>query len=193
MNRFQPLIFGAALACMVAGTATAFAADYRVVRGAGASEDTAHEALAALTDGARLDISGTECLDWAPAEGQPLTEFATEHATGDYTLVLLDLPGVPEVGAIDPAGRIAVVNRAALAAGEADEAAVAARFQREILRAHAWLLGIRPCPFPLCVLLPCPSAEDLDGMSRSYCPPCWERVRDRALEEGLPVLPLQNP
>lgn len=193
MNQFRQLFFAAALACGVSMGAAASAAAFRVLAAPGVPGEAAESVCAALEEGARLEKSAPGSIAESLPEGTALSGYVEPAAGADPVFVLVNDASCTDVGHLDPAARVAVVNLAALVADAPSPEAADWRLRREALRAYAWLLGVPPCPFPLCVLLPCGAASDLDGMSRSYCPPCWERVRDRALEAGLPVLPLQTP
>ena len=104
---------------------------------------------------------------------------------GDPGIIVLARPtDVQPQGVCLPWERFAVLNLAKLEAG-ADETKLERRAEQEGLRVMAMLLGMSQCPFPLCVLVGYEKLEDLDGMSRSYCPPCQDRFNRLAREAGI--------
>ena len=66
------------------------------------------------------------------------------------------------------------------------------RAGQEVLRELAILLGVEPCPFPLCVLTGYSDPAELDEMSDNYCPPCFERIRHAMLERGGHILAIPD-
>ena len=86
-----------------------------------------------------------------------------------------------------PDERFAVLNLDRLEAGAAADKRDR-RAGQESLRAMSMLLGLSPCPFPLCVLVGYEKTEDLDHMSGNFCPPCQGRFSRMAREAGLHLL-----
>lgn len=178
--------FAAAWGC---GT-DAFGAGVRVVRGEGVAESLAEAVAQTLAENASV---GASVVPGAPrGDGEDAAAHALRSGGGGegLALVLVDWPGEEIGGKAWVEDGVALLNVARLGDGETPAQTLAARAGRETLRAYAHLMGVPPCPFPLCVLAPCGSVEALDGMSRSYCPPCWERVRLAAAERGFDVLPV---
>lgn len=93
-------------------------------------------------------------------------------------------------GCFLPDDRLALINLSRLADDDPD-GKLLRRAGQEALRIAAMALDIPACPFHLCVLYPCPSAERLDSMSGNYCPPCYVRIHDLAATRNL-ALP-ENP
>jgi hypothetical protein len=87
-----------------------------------------------------------------------------------------------------PEFHFAALNVARLEVG-ADEAMLVRRAGQEGLRVMSMLLGMAPCPFPLCVLVGYEKLEDLDHMSGNFCPPCQERFSRLAGEAGIRLIP----
>ena len=83
--------------------------------------------------------------------------------------------------------RFGVLNLARLEVG-ADAVGFERRAGQEGLRVMSMLLGMAPCPFPLCVLVGYDKVEDLDRMSGNFCPPCLERFVRVAREAGLRLI-----
>lgn len=123
------------------------------------------------------------------AEG-PLDRIARAAATNmlprDVFMIVLANPSSPDMphGVMVPEARTCVLNAAKLEAGGAADR-VERRIGQETLRAAAYLIGMPPCPFPLCVLTPYEKAEDLDLMSGNFCPPCQDKFTAHATEQGL--------
>ena len=86
-----------------------------------------------------------------------------------------------------PDERFAVLNLDRLEAG-ADDAHRDRRTGQEAVRAMSMLLGMSPCPFPLCLLVGYEKTEDLDHMSGNFCPPCQGRFSRMAREAGIHLL-----
>lgn len=86
-----------------------------------------------------------------------------------------------------PAERVALVNARALLAGAADDEAGARRLEKEAMRSVGALLGAAECPNQQCALWNHGTAEELDLKSRSFCPPCLQKVQDLGKGRGLPV------
>lgn len=106
-------------------------------------------------------------------------------AEGDPGIIVLARPeGVQPQGVCLPWEHFAVLNVAKLEAG-ADADRLERRATQESLRVMATLLGMSPCPFPLCVLVGYEKLEDLDLMSGSFCPPCQDRFSRLAREAGI--------
>lgn len=124
---------------------------------------------------------------------QSLEEMGRQAAAtlgaGDHSIVVLARPGSEQPqGVCLPDQRFAVLNLARLEAG-ADAAQLARRTGQEGLRVLTMLLGLAPCPFPLCVLVGYEKTEDLDRMSSNFCPPCRERFLREAGAAGLRLIP----
>jgi hypothetical protein len=111
----------------------------------------------------------------------------------DHSVIVLarSTPGQPQ-GVCLPEDRFAVLNLARLEAGT-DAAHLERRTGQEGLRVMSMLLGMAPCPFPLCVLVGYEKTEDLDRMSGNFCPPCRERFIRVAREAGLRLVDPPNP
>lgn len=88
-----------------------------------------------------------------------------------------------------PPERFGILNLSRHAAGEVEMDRLARRAGQDSLRVMALLVGMSPCPFPLCVLAGFEKTEDLDRMSGNYCPPCQDRFARLAREAGLELTP----
>ncbi len=103
----------------------------------------------------------------------------------DHSIIVLARPTDEQPqGVCLPHVRFAVLNLARLEAG-VDAAQLERRAGQESLRVMSMLLGMSPCPFPLCVLVGYEKTEDLDRMSSNFCPPCQNRFVRMAREAGL--------
>ena len=114
---------------------------------------------------------------WKP--GQSLEAIGrTAAATlgeSDHSIIVLVRPTDEQPqGVCLPDVRFGALNLARLEAG-VDAAQLERRIKQEGLRVMAMLLGMAPCPFPLCVLVGYEKTEDLERLSGSYCPPCQAR------------------
>ena len=159
---------------------------------------TAGEVDAALAERVRASVeeaSGAAVRFAAPIPleaGQAMDDIgraAVRTLTdGDFAVIVLARPldDRPQ-GVCLPKERFAVLNVAKLEVG-ADAAKLERRATQEGLRVMAMLLYMAPCPFPLCVLVGYEKLEDLDGMSRSYCPPCQDRFNRLAREAGIRLI-----
>jgi hypothetical protein len=85
-----------------------------------------------------------------------------------------------------PHEHFGVLNMARLGE-DVNEDQLVRRAGQDGLRVMSMLLGMSPCPFPLCVLTGFEKTEDLDRMSGNYCPPCQDRftrlARDAKIQE----------
>jgi len=180
-------ILAALAAAWAAGGASG--ANVRIVRAEGVPEGMAASVASAIEHGANVPAEivrgGTR------AEGESAEDFARREGAREdgVSLVLVDWDDEPTGGLARPEEGFAFLNLARLADGPVPGDVLAGRADREALRAHAHLMGIPPCPFPLCVLTQCGSVEALDSMSGSYCPPCWETIRKVEAEKGFELLP----
>lgn len=178
-----------AAGALVAGGAAG--ADVRVVRAEGVAEGVAASVAASLAGNANVETRVVQ--GGARAEGESAEDFARREGArkdGGVSLVLVDWEDEETGGLARPEEGFALLNVARLA-GETPVPGdvLARRADREALRAHAHLMGVPPCPFPLCVLTRCGSVEALDSMSMNYCPPCWEKMREVQKKKGLDVKP----
>lgn len=179
-----------AMGAFVAGGAAG--ADVRVVRAEGVAEGVAASVEASIDKNASV---GTEVVQGgARVEGESAEDFARREGArtdGGVSLVLVDWEDEEIGGLSRPEEGFALLNVARLAGEEPVPGDVLARrADREALRAHAHLMGVPPCPFPLCVLTRCGSVEALDSMSMNYCPPCWEKMREVQAAKGFDVRPV---
>ena len=142
---------------------------------------------------ARLEEGSGAAVRLAPAiplePGQSLDAIGRAAAKtlgeGDPGIIVLARPtDAQPQGVCLPGEHFAVLNLAKLEVG-ADASKVERRAGQEGLRVMATLLGMSPCPFPLCVLVGYDKLEDLDIMSGSFCPPCQDRFTRLAREAGI--------
>lgn len=139
------------------------------------------------TSGAAVRLAAPVALE----EGQTLEAIGRAAAAalepGDHSVIVLARAGTGQPqGVCLPHVRFAALNLSRLEAG-ADAAQLERRATQEGLRVMAMLLGMSPCPFPLCLLVGYDQLEDLDRMSGNYCPPCQDRFERIAREAGLRV------
>ena len=107
---------------------------------------------------------------------------------GDYGIIVLARPleDQPQ-GVCLPEEHFGVLNVAKLEV-DADTDHVERRLTQNGLRVESMLVGMSPCPFPLCVLTGYDKAEDLDHMSGNFCPPCQDRFERLARKAGLRMI-----
>ncbi len=107
-------------------------------------------------------------------------------------VVVLDYPSEKSSGhgAVYPERSVAVVNVRALmntAGLETKDSGevIRRRVERGVMRGIGFCLGLKPCPYPYCVLTDYETLEELDQMSRDFCPPCLERLHKKARRLGV--------
>jgi len=61
---------------------------------------------------------------------------------------------------------------------QADQEIADRRVEKESMNIIGTLIGLPPCPFPLCVMHSSQSLEDLDSKGRNFCPPCHSKSQD---------------
>jgi hypothetical protein len=159
---------------------------------------TAGDVDSALVEGMRAHMeenSGAAVRLASPIPMEPGQSLeAIGHAAAktlgenDHSIIVLARPTDDQPqGICLPQFHFAVLNVAKLEVG-ADTAHLARRAGQEGLHAMAFLLGMTPCPFPLCVLVGYEKTSDLDEMSGNYCPPCLDRFTRLAREAGIQLI-----
>ena len=124
------------------------------------------------------------------ASGQSLEGIGRSAAKtlgpADFAVVVLARASADQPqGVCLPDDHFGILNLTRLEAGVADAAQLERRAGQEGLRVMSMLLGMAPCPFPLCVLVGYEKVEDLDQLSGNFCPPCLDRFQRMAREAGL--------
>lgn len=113
---------------------------------------------------------------------------ARTRKAGELGIVVLANPDSEQPqGVCLPHEHFGVLNLARLGEGVGDDQLVR-RAGQDGLRVMSMLLGMSPCPFPLCVLTGFEKTEDLDRMSGNYCPPCLDRFTRLAREAKLQLI-----
>ena len=190
----KQLLFGLTLAAI---TASAAAQD-RVFALVPAGE--VDSALLARVQ-AYLEENSTVAVRLAPAvpsePGQNLEQIgriaAMSMESNDHGIIVLARSTLDQPqGVCLPDDRFGVLNLARLEVG-ADAARIERRAGQEGLRVMSMLLGMAPCPFPLCVLVGYDQLEDLDEMSGNFCPPCLDRFTRVARDAGLKLIEKSEP
>lgn len=164
---------------------------------------TAGEVDAALADRVRSkleELSGVVVrlappLALPPGQSLEAIGRAAARTLGeqDQGIIVLAWPDSAQPqGVCLPDVRFGALNVARLSAG-ADAAQLERRASQEGLRVMSMLLGMAPCPFPLCVLTGFEKTEDLDHMSGNFCPPCLDRFTRLAVAAGLRLVPPPAP
>ncbi len=90
---------------------------------------------------------------------------------------------------------LACLNTASLRSGsptDRPEDPFARRVEKETIRLVATLLGMPPCPMPLCALCTAEDEEHLDAKGRTPCPPCLGKLEDILRARGI-KLTVDNP
>lgn len=164
---------------------------------------TAGEVDAALADRVRAkieELSGAVVRLAPPMAllpGQSLEAIGRAAAqtlgAEDQGIIVLAWPDSEQPqGVCLPDVRFGALNMARLAAG-VDPVRLERRASQEGLRVMSMLLGMSPCPFPLCVLTGFEKTEDLDHMSGNFCPPCLDRFTRLAVAAGIRMVPPPAP
>lgn len=164
---------------------------------------SAGEVDPALVAGMRtyLELNSTASVRLAPAvpmaPGPSLEDIGraaaeTMEPTDVGIIVLARSTLEQPQGICLPDLRFAVLNLTRLEVG-AEAAQVERRAGQEGLRVMSMLLGMAPCPFPLCVLVGYEKVDDLDRMSANFCPPCLERFVRVAENAGIRLIPPPAP
>ena len=187
MKKYLWILLGLAVATVASG------ADNRVfaLAAAGDVDETLVEHVRDLLE----KSSGATVRLAAPV---PLEAGQTMDAIGraavktmdakDFGIIVLARPldDRPQ-GVCLPDEHFGVLNVAKLEAG-ADPEHAERRLMQNGLRVMSMLVGMSPCPFPLCVLVGYEKVEDLDHLSGNFCPPCQERFDRLAREAGLKLI-----
>lgn len=132
--------------------------------------------------------------DFMPVQaGQSIEEIgraaAQRLAADEIGVLVLGRFGVDQPqGVCLPHEHFGILNLSRLGEG-VDEDRLVRRAGQDGLRVLAMLVGLSPCPFPLCVLTGYEETEDLDRMSGNFCPPCLDRFTRRANEAHLQMKP----
>ncbi len=164
---------------------------------------TAGEVDAAVADRVRSKIEEMSGATVRLAPPVPLQPGQSLEAIGraaaqtlgenDQGIIVLAWPDSEQPqGVCLPDVRFGALNMARLSAG-VDAAQLERRASQEGLRVLSMLVGMSPCPFPLCVLTGFEKTEDLDRMSGNYCPPCLERFTRLAVAAGIRMVPPPAP
>ena len=115
---------------------------------------------------------------------------AQRLAADEIGVLVLGQFGVDQPqGVCLPHEQFGILNLSRLGEG-VDEDRLVRRAGQDGLRVLAMLVGLSPCPFPLCVLTGYEKTEDLDRMSGNFCPPCLDRFTRRAQEAHLQMKPV---
>lgn len=126
--------------------------------------------------------------------GQSIEEIgravAQTLAADEIGVLVLGYFGVDQPqGVCLPHEHFGILNLSRLGDG-VEEDRLVRRAGQDGLRVMAMLLGLSPCPFPLCVLTGFEQTEDLDRMSGNFCPPCLDRFTRLAHEANLQMKPI---
>lgn len=88
--------------------------------------------------------------------------------------------GVSNHAVVLPRRRVAVINASAMKPDDDSPETWRRRLDRQAMRGVAFLLGVKPCPYPRCALCDYRSLEELDNIGRNLCPPCQDKLADAA-------------
>ena len=91
-------------------------------------------------------------------------------------------------GIYRPEARVVVINVTDMREG-ADEATLAARLERQVIRGICVLMGLEWSPNPESAMAVYDSLEELDRMGRNLDPPWLLKFQERAREIGIPLDP----
>ena len=81
--------------------------------------------------------------------------------------------------------RVVVINVNALAPQDGDREKYGRRLERAVMRSCGMLMGLQACPNPQCALWSYSTVEQLDEMSRNFCPPCQEKFVEKMQEKNV--------
>jgi len=129
----------------------------------------------------------TEPVDLAEDGNLEVTGRAAAETLKDdeFGIVVLARPTTDQPqGICLPHERFGILNLTRLGQ-DVEEDRLVRRAGQDGLRVMSMLVGMSPCPFPLCVLTYFNQTEDLDMMSGNFCPPCQDRFTRLAREEGI--------
>ncbi|MFH0953983.1 MAG: hypothetical protein V1873_06605 [Verrucomicrobiota bacterium] len=123
------------------------------------------------------------------AEGEAAAKLMGE---GDVCLVALVSPAedIAAHGVGLSAQHVAALNVKALQPADGDQEKLARRLEKETMRSIGSLLGMSSCPNPQCVMWVHSTLDEMDAKSRSFCPPCLEKVRNAATANGIMLIPM---
>ncbi len=190
-----PLLAASASAWMHTPPGEIVGADVRLVASPGLPDGLADAVRDYVERNARLGVALLSApidpaapLDQAGRDA--LARCGAPHAA--LATLLLVPSDDPHRGSCWPAESFAVLNVSRMGGLHLDRAILEKRTSQEALRALAVLLGIEPCPFPLCVLTAFSDPAELDEMSDNYCPPCFDRIRHAAIQKGGHALPIAD-
>lgn len=163
----------------------------------GALDETLVERVRAFVED-RLSIP-TRVLGAREARGGTLNEEgdAVADLTGPDVLLVVALvdSGSREGphGILIPEKRIGVVNAAALKPSPDDPERYGRRLEKQSMRAIGFLLDLTICPNPQCALANYSTLEELDEISRDFCPPCTVRAQEKAVAQGAILIEREYP
>lgn len=108
----------------------------------------------------------------------------------DAGVVVLHANATPDQpnGIYRPQERVVVINVTDMREG-ADDAKLAARLERQVIRGICVLMGLEWSPNPESAMAQYGSLEELDRMGRNLDPPWLLKFQERARELGIPLDP----
>lgn len=170
-------------------------ADIRLIASPDLPDGLAESVRAYIEKNARLGVALLSSpIDPAlPLDQAGRDALARCGGTDGAIVTLLLVPSDDEHrGSCWPAEAFGVINVSRMGGARLDRSILEKRTSQESLRVIAILLGIEPCPFPLCVLTAFSDPAELDEMSDNYCPPCFDRIRYTAIQKGGHVLSITD-
>lgn len=185
MKRFLwlALVLAAVPAVLAAGGRT-----FVMVPAGDVEPGLAESVRAYMQDNAEVVVRLAAPVPLVPGQDlEALGRAAAQTVTkADFAVIVLAQPVDDQpLDACNPQEHYAVINLARLASGPDDKSHLERRAGQMGLRLMARLLGMTPCPFPLCVLVGFDRVEELDGMSGNFCPPCRDRLLRLARKAGV--------
>ncbi|MDI6773897.1 MAG: hypothetical protein QME60_00660 [Verrucomicrobiota bacterium] len=125
-----------------------------------------------------------------------LSEAAAKELAGligQDNICLLALANLPDKkdsrNAVFASHGVAMLNVASLkpsaTTGKDAAESYARRVEKESVRLVAMLLGVDPCPMPLCALRLTKDEEGLDAKGRNACPPCQGKIEKTLRGKGV--------
>lgn len=144
--------------------------------------------LAFSRENTGLDIQATEPIAGALASLNDAANAASEQLGSEdaFAVVLVGITTDETAhGICLSEKRVAVINVRALLADQPDEERAGRRLDRQVMQSIGMLAGMPPCPNPQCVLWAYTNMEELDAKGRNLCPPCYDKLQQKAHAQGL--------
>lgn len=128
---------------------------------------------------------------------EAIAQISTLKLNDDIAIIgIINIPeDVAFQKAVVPSKNVALVNIQSLSSGldltNADQRATyTRRIFKQIMNVAGQLVGLEPCIFPQCAMVPTATLEQLDAKGANFCPPCWGKVEKQL--RALGIVPLSD-